>query len=101
MWFGFLKYTFRYRSQFDEPNDDWLDAIESTSDELLGAYSKAEDDSMTTAFGARGKKRLNRVFDVIGFVYPNYTIPRESKGRRGKLLPQQLLVCRGRKRLKF
>jgi hypothetical protein len=62
---GYLKYTFRYMSQFDEPNDDWLDAIEATSDELLGAYSKAEDDAMTTAFGARGKKRLNRVFDVI------------------------------------
>jgi hypothetical protein len=39
-------------SQFDEPNDDWLDAIEATSDELLGAYSKAKDDAMTTAFGA-------------------------------------------------
>jgi hypothetical protein len=34
----YLKYTFKYRSQFDEPNDDWLDAIEATSDELLGAY---------------------------------------------------------------
>jgi hypothetical protein len=34
----YLKYTFRYRNQFDEPNDDWLDAIEATSDELLGAY---------------------------------------------------------------
>jgi hypothetical protein len=22
----YLKYTFRYRSQFDEPNNDWLDA---------------------------------------------------------------------------
>jgi hypothetical protein len=40
----YQKYTFMYRSQFDEPNDDWLDAIEATSDELLGAYSKAEDD---------------------------------------------------------
>jgi hypothetical protein len=28
---------------------------------------------MTLAFGGRGKKRLNRVFDVIGFVYPDYT----------------------------
>jgi hypothetical protein len=27
----YLKYTFKYRSQFDEPNDDWLDAIEATS----------------------------------------------------------------------
>jgi hypothetical protein len=23
----YLKYTFKFRSQFDEPNDDWLDAI--------------------------------------------------------------------------
>jgi hypothetical protein len=71
----YLKYTFRYMSQFDEPNDDWLDAIEATSDELLGAYSKAEDEAMTIAFGARGKKRLNRVFDVIEFVYPDYCYP--------------------------
>jgi hypothetical protein len=28
---------------------------------------KAEDEAMTTAFDARGNKRLNRVFDVIGF----------------------------------
>jgi hypothetical protein len=33
----YLRYTFWYRSQIDEPNDDWLDAIEVTSDELLGA----------------------------------------------------------------
>jgi hypothetical protein len=71
----YLKYTFRFRSQFDEPNDDWLDSIEATSDELIGAYSKAKDDTMTTAFRARGKKRLNRVFDVIGFVYPDYCYP--------------------------
>ena len=63
----YLKYTFRYRSQFDELNDDWLDAIEATSDDLLGAYSKAEDEAMTTAFGAQGKKRLNRVFEAIGW----------------------------------
>jgi hypothetical protein len=66
----YLKYTFKYRSQFDERNDDWLDVIEATCDELLGAYSRAEDDAMTAAFRGRGKKRLNRVFDVIGFVYP-------------------------------
>jgi hypothetical protein len=71
----YLKYTFRYRSQFEEPNDDWLDAIEATSDELLGAYSRAEDEAMTVAFSAREEKRLNRVFDVIGFVYPDYCFP--------------------------
>jgi hypothetical protein len=63
-----LKYTYRFRNQFGEPVDDWLDAIEATSDELLGGYTKAKDEAMYTAFGARGKQRLNRVFDVIGFV---------------------------------
>jgi hypothetical protein len=80
----YLKYTFKYRSQFDEPNDDWLDAIEATSDELLSAYSRAEDDAMTTAFGGRGKKRLNRVFDVIGFVYPDYCYPSRKQGKKRK-----------------
>jgi hypothetical protein len=47
----YLKYTFKYRSQFDEPNDDWLDAIEATNDELVGAYLRAEDDAMTVSFG--------------------------------------------------
>jgi hypothetical protein len=45
----YLKYTFRFRNQFDKPNDDWLDAIEATSDEILGAYSKAEDEAMKVA----------------------------------------------------
>ena len=54
-WF-YLKYTFQFRNQFDEPNDDWLDAIEATSDELLGAYSRTEDEAMIAAFGARGKE---------------------------------------------
>ena len=70
-----MKYTFRYRDQFDESNDDWLTCVETTSNELLGAYTRAKDDAITLAFGGRGKKRLNRVFDVIGFVYPDYTYP--------------------------
>jgi hypothetical protein len=81
----YLKYTFRYRSQFDEPNDDWLDAIEATSDELLGAYSRAEDEAMTAAFSAHWKKWLNRVFDVIGFVYPDYCFPVQRQGRKRKV----------------
>jgi hypothetical protein len=82
----YLKYTFRYRSQFDEPNDDWLDAIKATSDELLGAYSRAEDEAMTAAFGARGEKRLNRVFYVIEFVYPDYCFPVQREGRKRKVV---------------
>jgi hypothetical protein len=81
----YLSYTFWYRSQFDEPNDAWLDAIEATSDELLGAYSKAEDEAMTVAFCARGKRRLNRVFDVIGFVYPDYCFPAWRQGGKRKI----------------
>jgi hypothetical protein len=59
-----LKYTFRFREKFDEPNDDWLKCIEATSDELLGTYSKAEVDALSAAFRGQGKKRLNRVFDA-------------------------------------
>jgi hypothetical protein len=81
----YLRYIFRYRSQFDEPNDDWLDVIEVTSDELLGAYTKAEDEAMDVAFGARGKRRLNRVFDVIGFVYPDYCFPTWKQGGKRKI----------------
>jgi hypothetical protein len=81
-----LKYTFKYRSQFDEPNDDWLDAIEATSDELLGAYSRAKDDAMTAAFEGRGKKRLNRVFDVISFVYPDYCYPSRKQGKKRRVV---------------
>jgi hypothetical protein len=31
-----LKYTFRFRDQFIEPDDDWLKSVEATSDDLLG-----------------------------------------------------------------
>jgi hypothetical protein len=51
---------------------------------LLGAYTRAEDDAMTLAFGGRGKKRLNRVFDVIGFVYPDYSYPSRKQGKKRK-----------------
>jgi hypothetical protein len=81
----YLRYTFRYRSQFDEPNDDWLDTTEAMSDELLGAYSRTEDKAMTVAFDTRGKKRLNRVFDVIGFVYPDYCFHVQRQGGKRKI----------------
>jgi hypothetical protein len=79
-----LKYTFRYGDKFNEPNVDWLKCIEATSDELLGAYSKAEDNALSAAFGGRGKKRMNRVFDAIGFVYPDYCYPLRGQGKKRK-----------------
>jgi ribosomal protein L20A (L18A) len=87
-----LKYTFRFREKFDEPNDDWLKCIEATSDELLGAYSKAEDNALSAAFGGRGKKRLNRVFDAIGFVYPDYRYPLRGHGKKRKTAASATLV---------
>jgi hypothetical protein len=48
-----LKYTFRFREKFDEPDDDWLKCIEATIDELLGTYSWAEDDALFASFGGR------------------------------------------------
>jgi hypothetical protein len=79
-----LKYTFRFGDKFDEPNDDWLKCIETTSDELLGAYSKTEDNALSAAFGGQKKKRLNRVFDAIGFVYPDYRYPLRKQGKKRK-----------------
>jgi hypothetical protein len=80
-----LKYTFRFGDKFDEPNDDWLKCIEATSNELLGTYSKVEDNSLSAAFGGRGKKRLNRIFDAIGFVYPDYRYPLRGQGVKRKI----------------
>jgi hypothetical protein len=77
-----LKYTFRYEGKFVEPDDDWLKCIEATRDELLGPYSKAEDNALSAAFRGRKKKRLNRVFNAIGFMYPDYRYP--SRGQKRK-----------------
>jgi hypothetical protein len=55
-----LKYTFRFREKFDEPDDDWLKCIEATSDELLGTYSKAEDDALSATFGGQGEEKIEQ-----------------------------------------
>jgi hypothetical protein len=63
-----------------------LGNTEATSDELLGAYSKAEDNALSAAFGGRGKKRLNRVFDAIGFIYPDYRYPLRGQEKKRKIV---------------
>jgi hypothetical protein len=99
-----LKYTFRFGDKFDEPNDDWLKCIEVTSDELLGSYSKAEDNTLSAAFESQGKKRLNRVFDAIGFVYPDYRYPLRGQGKKRKVdataAPAEPVLEATRKKLK-
>jgi hypothetical protein len=77
-----LKFTFRYEGKFVEPDDEWLKCIEATSDELLGPYSKAEDNALSAAFRSRKKKRLNRVFNAIGFMYPDYRYPPRGQKRK-------------------
>jgi hypothetical protein len=85
-----LKYTFKYRDKFVEPDDDWLKSIEAISDELLGVYSKAEDTALSAAFEGRKKKRLNRVFDAIGFVYPDYHYPVRGQKRKNTSPAKQI-----------
>jgi hypothetical protein len=77
-----LKYTFRFRDQFIEPDGDWLKSVEATSDDLLGLYSRAEDNALSTTFGNWKKKRLNRVFDALGFMYPDYRYPPRGQKRK-------------------
>jgi hypothetical protein len=96
----YLKYTFRYRDEFDEPNDDWLNCVEATSDELLGAYTRAEDEAMTLAFGGQGKRRLNRVFDVIGFIYPDYCYPSRKQGKKRKVAASAISATPKGKKIK-
>jgi hypothetical protein len=59
-----------------------LDTIEVMCNEILGNYSKKEDQLMTAAFGTRPKRRLNQVMDALGFEYPDYE--RLDKGAEGQ-----------------
>jgi hypothetical protein len=49
--------------------------------EILGNYTKKEDQLMITAFDTRSKRRLNRVMNALKFEYPDYE--RLSKGAEG------------------
>jgi hypothetical protein len=55
--------------------------IETMCNEILGNYTKKEDQLMTVAFGTRPKRRLNRVMDAQKFEYPDYE--RLDKGVKG------------------
>jgi hypothetical protein len=55
--------------------------IETMCNEILGNYTKKEDQLMTAAFDTRPKRRLNRVMDVLNFEYPDYE--RFEKGAKG------------------
>jgi hypothetical protein len=76
-----LPYHFKFKKHFKEPCQEWLDTIEVICNEILGNYTKKEDQLMTAAFGTRPKRRLNRVMDALKFEYPDYE--RLSKGAEG------------------
>jgi hypothetical protein len=55
--------------------------IETMCNEILGNYTKKEDQLMTAVFGSRPKRKLNRVMDAMNFEYPDYE--RFDKGAEG------------------
>jgi hypothetical protein len=77
-----LPYLFKFKKHFKELCQEWLDTTEVMCNEILGNYTKKEDQLLTAAFGARPKQRLNRVMDALNFEYANYE--RLNKGAEGQ-----------------
>jgi hypothetical protein len=50
-----LPYRIKFEKQFKEPCQEWLEMIETMCKEILGNYTKKEDQLMTAAFGSRPK----------------------------------------------
>jgi hypothetical protein len=65
-------YQFKFEKEFKKPCQEWLEMIETMCNEILGNYTKKEDQLMTAAFGTRPKQRLNRMMDALDFEYPDY-----------------------------
>jgi hypothetical protein len=80
-----LPYHYKFKKHFKEPYQEWLDMIEVMCNEILGNYSKQEDQLMIVAFGTRSKRRLNRVLDALNFEYPDYErLDRGAEGQKRK-----------------
>jgi hypothetical protein len=50
-----LPYRFKFQKSFSKPWTEWLELIETMCNEILGNYTKKEDQLMTAAFGTRKK----------------------------------------------
>lgn len=50
-----LKFTYKFNSEFGEPCDEWLEAIEEKRKKILGNYNKKEDEALSVAFEAHKK----------------------------------------------
>jgi hypothetical protein len=80
-----LPYYYKFKKHFKEPCQEWLDMIDVMCNEILGNYSKKEDQLMTAAFDTRPKRRLNRVMDALNFEYPDYErLDRGAEGQKRK-----------------
>jgi hypothetical protein len=77
-----LPYYYKFKKYFKTPCQEWLETIELMCNEILGNYSKKEDQLLTAAFGTRPKRRLNRVLDALGFEYPDYENLNKGVGSR-------------------
>jgi hypothetical protein len=76
-----LPYRFKFQKSFNVPCAEWLEVIETMCNEILGNYTKKEDQLMTAAFRNQEKQRLNRVMGALGFEYPNYDrLDEEARG---------------------
>jgi hypothetical protein len=59
--------------------------------EILGNYSKKEDQLMIAAFGTRPKRRMNRVMDALNFDYPDYEqLGKVAEGQKRKRVASAL-----------
>jgi hypothetical protein len=76
---------YKFKKHFKVPCQEWLDTIEVMCNEIIGNYSKKEDQLMTAAFGTRPKRRLNRVMDALDFEYPDYErLDKDAEGQKRK-----------------
>jgi hypothetical protein len=73
-------FRFKFQKTFKEPCTEWLELIETMCNEILGNYTKKEDQLMTAAFGTQAKWRLNCVMDALNFEYFEYERLDEGAG---------------------
>jgi hypothetical protein len=80
-----LPYYYKFKKHFKVPCQEWMDTIKVMCNEILGNYSKKEDQLMTAVFGTRLKRRLNRVMDALDFEYPDYErLDKDAEGQKRK-----------------
>jgi hypothetical protein len=86
-----LPYHYKFKKHFKAPCQEWLDTIEVMCNEILGNYSKKEDQLITAAFGTRPKRRLNRVLHALNFDYPDYEqLGGDAEGQKRKRIASVL-----------